>query len=576
MGLAPGDAVGDVPPVTGAGAGRRAGAGTGAGMGAWTGTGMGASMGTGASMGAGTGTGVGAGMGAGMGMGAGTGTRAGARALAWAGGAGYLLAVGLLVGATRWASDTARGIAGLSAVSLLVGVARRAPLLALGLALAGSTLVVAGPPGHGPVRPEDVRADAAMAYQGQFLAYLGADAVLALVVATRARRTSVAAVAVTAAVQLPVIGLFAHGDNMTVNAVTAVLALSASCTAGLLSRERREHAVALRAREAALRAQEVAEAVTAERLRIARELHDMVAHSVGIIAIQAGVGSRVIETQPAAARDALRAIESTSRETLAGLRRTLVSLRRAQRSADAVEARDADAAERPPLAPAPGLADLERLAASTADAGVRVDLRREGERRPLPGDIDLSAYRIAQEALTNVVRHAGTGRCRLTVRYGEEELVVEVVDDGCGGMEGAAGAAGVAGAAGAAGAGAAPARDTAGFGIIGMRERVGLLGGHLSAGPRAEGGFRVAARLPLPATAGREKRVDAPASVPASAPTPATASVPTPAPASVPTPATASAPTPAPTPVAASAPTPATASVPTPAPTSADPATEAR
>ncbi|MER5781529.1 histidine kinase [Streptomyces mobaraensis] len=505
VGLAPGAAVEDVPPVTGAGADMRTGAGTSTA----------------------------------------TGTRAGgARVLAWAGGAGYLLAVGLLVGATRWASDMARGVAGLSAVSLLLGVARRAPLLALGLALAGSTLVVAGAPGHGPLRPEDVRPDAAVAYQGQFLAYLGADVVLALVVATRARRTSVAAVAVTAAVQLPVIGLFAHGADMTVNAVTAVLALSAGCTAGLLSRERREHAVALRAREAALRAQEVAEAVTAERLRIARELHDMVAHSVGIIAIQAGVGGRVIETQPAAARDALRAIESTSRETLAGLRRTLVSLRQAQRSADAVGGRDADAAERPPLAPAPGLADLERLAASTADAGVRVDLRWEGERRPLPGEIDLSAYRIAQEALTNVVRHAGTGRCRLTVRYGGEELVVEVVDGGCG----------VKGSAGAAGAGAAPARDSTGFGIIGMRERVGLLGGHLSAGPRAEGGFRVAARLPLPATAGRETRIDAPAPVPTAVPTAVQACAPAPAPASVPT----------------------LASTPAPAPASADAHTEAR
>ncbi|GGZ61953.1 hypothetical protein GCM10010371_21680 [Streptomyces subrutilus] len=234
---------------------------------------------------------------------------------------------------------------------------------------------------------------------------------------------------------------------------------------GGLSRERREHAVALRS-------QEVAEAVTAERLRIARELHDVVAHSIGIIAIQAGVGSRVIQTRPAEAREALRAIETTSRETLSGLRRTLVSLRRAERGATA--------SEPSPLAPSPGLADVERLAAATADAGVRVDVRRGGEQRPVPTDIDLSAYRIVQESLTNVVRHAATERCRVAIDYRDGELLVEVVDDG----------------RGTTGDGSAH-----GFGIIGMRERVGLVGGRLTAGPRPEGGFRVAARLPLPAPA---------------------------------------------------------------------------
>ncbi|MGW2788035.1 sensor histidine kinase, partial [Streptomyces populi] len=214
-----------------------------------------------------------------------------------------------------------------------------------------------------------------------------------------------------------------------------------------------------------------AEAVTAERLLIARELHDMVAHSIGIIAIQAGVGSRVIQTQPTQAHEALRAIEATSRETLSGLRRTLVSLRQADRGAPF--------SAQSPLAPTPGLADIERLAAATAGAGVRVDVRRSGEQRPVPADIDLSAYRIVQEALTNVVRHASTGRCRVAIDYGDGELSVEVVDNGHD----------------ATGNGSAH-----GFGLIGMRERVGLLGGHLSAGPRSEGGFRVAARLPLPAS----------------------------------------------------------------------------
>ncbi|MFF8234848.1 sensor histidine kinase [Streptomyces caelestis] len=347
----------------------------------------------------------------------------------------------------------------LLAVSLLAGVVRRMPLLALAMALFGSTAVVVGPPSSG-------HESLASSYQGQFLSYPAVDLVLGFIVATCARRASIVAVAVSVAVQLLVIGVFAHGDGLTVNAVIAFLALATSCMAGLLSRERREHAVALRS-------QEVAEAVTAERLRIARELHDMVAHSIGIIAIQAGVGSRVIQTQPAQAREALRAIEVTSRETLSGLRRTLVSLRQADRGATA--------SEQSPLAPSPGLADVERLAAATAGAGVRVDVRCSGEQRPVPADIDLSAYRIVQEALTNVVRHAGTGRCRVAIDYGDEELSVEIVDDGRGDT----------------GNGSAH-----GFGIIGMRERVGLLGGRLSAGPRPEGGFRVEARLPMPAPVG--------------------------------------------------------------------------
>ncbi|MCH0561434.1 sensor histidine kinase [Streptomyces sp. MUM 16J] len=381
------------------------------------------------------------------------------KAAAWAGGASYLLVVSLLVGAAPRASGTVHGVGALLAVSLLVGVVRRMPLLALVMALFGSTAVVVGP-------PSSAHESRAASYQGQFLSYLAVDLVLGFIVATCSRRASTAAVAGSFTVQFLVIGGFAHGDGLAVNGVIALLALAASCMAGLLSRERREHAVALRA-------QEVAEAVTAERLRIARELHDMIAHSIGVIALQAGVGSRVIQTQPAEAREALRAIESTSRETLSSLRRTLVSLRQADR--------DAATSEQSSLAPSPGLADVERLAAATAGAGVRVDVHCSGEQRPVPADIDLSAYRIVQEALTNVVRHAGTGSCRVAIDYGDEELSVEVVDDGRGATEDG---------------------SAHGFGLIGMRERVSLLGGYLSSGPGPEGGFRVAARLPLPASVG--------------------------------------------------------------------------
>src|SRR5207247_10820514 len=140
------------------------------------------------------------------------------------------------------------------------------------------------------------------------------------------------------------------------------------------------------------------QAATAERLRIARELHDMIAHGIGVIAIQAGVGSRVIDTQPAEVRNALTAIEATSRETLAGLRRMLGVLRRAEPGSPGSPGRPGPG--HGPPEPAPGLADLGRLAATTAEAGVRVELRWLGERRPLPADIDLSAFRIIQEAVT--------------------------------------------------------------------------------------------------------------------------------------------------------------------------------
>jgi signal transduction histidine kinase len=209
-------------------------------------------------------------------------------------------------------------------------------------------------------------------------------------------------------------------------------------------------------------------AATAERFRISRELHDNVAHSIGLIAVLAGAAGRVIDTQPKEAREALGSIEMTSRDTLTGLQRMLNALRNAEPGAD----RDAV-----PLASAHGLTDLDQLAAQAAGAGVRVDVTWRGERRQLPPEIDLSAFRIIQEAVTNVVRHSGTHACRVDVGFESDELAIEIVDNGHG-----------------------PARvgrgGEGGFGLLGMRERVAMLSGQFSAGPRPEGGFRVAARLP--------------------------------------------------------------------------------
>lgn len=275
------------------------------------------------------------------------------------------------------------------------------------------------------------------------------------IAATRTRRVSVPVAVTTCLLQAAAVAASLHADEFLL--MTVLLAAVVTYMAGNAVRTRSAHAEAMRE-------QATAQAVAAERLRIARELHDMVAHSIGIIAIQAGVGGRVIDTQPAEARNALDAIEATSRDTLSGLRRMLTALRRD----------DPGAA---PLGPAPGLGDLGRLAEATRDAGIAVDLRTAGEPRPLPPDVDLSAYRIVQEAVTNVVRHAGTDRCRVTIGYGDGELAVEIEDDGHGGVVGA------------------------GYGLAGMRERVALLRGEFAAGPRPGGGFRVAARFPAPAAA---------------------------------------------------------------------------
>ena len=208
-------------------------------------------------------------------------------------------------------------------------------------------------------------------------------------------------------------------------------------------------------------------AVTEERLRLARELHDVVAHAMSVIAVQSGVGAHVANTQPKEAAKALAAIEATSRAALTELRRLLGVLRQ-------------DSEPQGDLTPVPGLADLDTLLAEVSKAGLGVRLRVEGTPSPLPAGVDLSAYRIVQEALTNVVKHAGPARAQVVVGYGDREVTVEVTDDGRG-----------------IGALAGDGRAGVGHGLIGMRERVTAFDGDLEAGPRPGGGFRVAARLPL-------------------------------------------------------------------------------
>ncbi|MEK2474225.1 sensor histidine kinase [Streptomyces noursei] len=364
-------------------------------------------------------------------------------ALAWCGAIAYPFALFFAARGTPFDSPGLPFVSAAAVTVLPLGLLRRRPLPALALMLLGTYVTATTSP----------------FWQVVYLLVLANDLAAGYIVATRTRRIAVTAAVMTLGVQVAFAArLVAGTDGFARTVVVLVLALAAAWMSGHSVRERREHA-------AALRSQTAAQAVAAERLRIARELHDMIAHSIGVIAIQAGAGRRVIDTQPDEARNALATIEDTSRETLAGLRRTLGALRRSE---------PGPGAEAAPREPAPGLADLDRLAASTRDAGVHVDVRWIGERRPLPPDIDLAAFRIVQEALTNVVRHADTPDCRVTIGYQGGELTIEVADDGRGGLT-----------------------SGTGYGITGMRERVTLLRGQFTAGLRPEGGFRVAARLPL-------------------------------------------------------------------------------
>jgi signal transduction histidine kinase len=338
---------------------------------------------------------------------------------------------------------------------------RRMPLMALAVTLAGLAATGLGPKTEIPASALQVVIACAAGLEICYMA------------ATRTRAVSVTGLAVAAA-GLPILILELPSPNPgppngspggPVPFVTIAVPL-AMIIAWLIGNSIRQ----AQARAELIRAQAAAQTAMAERLRIARELHDIVAHSIGVIAIQAGSGRSVCDASPAEGREALAAIEATSRETLSGLRRMMTGLRHAESEFLGPGPGQA------PLGPAPGLADIERLAAMTLDAGVQAEVEWLGRREPLPADIDLSAFRIIQEAVTNVVRHAGTDRCLVWIDQQDGYLSIEVTDSGRGGST-----------------------TGTGYGITGMRERAALLGGDFSAGPRPGGGFRVAARLPVPA-----------------------------------------------------------------------------
>jgi len=234
--------------------------------------------------------------------------------------------------------------------------------------------------------------------------------------------------------------------------------------AGRLVQKRQLYAQAFAERARVLERERDANARVAaaeERVRIAREMHDVLGHSVSVMVVQAGAERLALGQERPATREALLAIERTGREALAEMSRLLGILRK---EGEALS-----------LAPRPSLAQVDVLVQTVRDAGVPVELRVEGEQTDLPPGVDVSAYRIVQEALTNVVKHAGPARAAVVVRYGRRTVEVEVTDDGRPSFNGNAG----------------------GYGLAGMRERVELHGGTLEAGRRNEGGFAVKACLPL-------------------------------------------------------------------------------
>jgi signal transduction histidine kinase len=342
-------------------------------------------------------------------------------------------------------SSTERAAAAATGLVLTLSLAwrRRAPLVVLGVAIA--TSVVAN-----------------------VLAVLdeATTPAIALVVAvysvgahTSGLRAAVGGLGAAALIAANVADQFSLGDLLFI-----AMILGGAWLAGRAMRYRREREHVLELLTVDLereREEKARTAVAEERVRIARELHDVVAHAISVIVLQARGGRRSLATDPGETREALDMIEATGSEALAEMRRLLGMLRRDD--------------EEIALAPQPSLRFLDALAAQVREAGLPVDLSVEGEPTELPPGVDLSAYRIVQEALTNALKHAGPATARVVVRYREDDLELEIADTGAG----------------------ASASDGEGHGLAGMRERVSLYGGKIETGPRDGGGFAVRARLPL-------------------------------------------------------------------------------
>lgn len=280
-------------------------------------------------------------------------------------------------------------------------------------------------------------------------------------------------------------------------AVSAVLGLT-----GALLRARAAHRAAIEERGWLLeRERETAAhtAVDAERARIAAELHDIVSHNVSLMIVQAGAAREVLATMPVEAAAAMAAVEKAGRTTMTELRHLLGLLAPAQDGNDepyrgpGAERRDVSAE----LAPQPSLSRLGPLIDRIAFAGLPVEVRISGDPRPLPAGIDVTAYRIVQEALTNALKHADGAKAEVTVRYADQALRVEVLNSGPSVLSRDRTPARTAGPAQAESTTPRPKSEGAGHGLVGLRERVAVYGGDFDARRRLGGGYRVRARLPL-------------------------------------------------------------------------------
>jgi signal transduction histidine kinase len=243
---------------------------------------------------------------------------------------------------------------------------------------------------------------------------------------------------------------------------------TAATLGGIAVASRRAYVASIEARADA----DARRRIDEERLRIARDLHDVVAHTMATINVQAGAAAHVLRDRPEVAAEALATIKSVSKDGLRELRAILDVLRQAD--------------EADPTRPAPGIGQVQGLVDGAVRAGLKTTLTMTGRPRPLPAAVDLAAYRIVQESLTNTIRHAGPATAEVVLTYADGELLVDVTDTGLGGAADAAAGGG-------------------GHGLIGMRERASTVGGSLQAGPRPGGGYRVSAQLPAGSTATAEE-----------------------------------------------------------------------
>lgn len=356
-------------------------------------------------------------------------------------------ALGLFAQFEVWLTDGYRGpSAGNAAFVLVMALAlawrRRAPLHVLGAVMTG---VVA-----------------------QSIAFGGSETgsllLIAIVAVYSAAAHSTRPVVAAAVAWAGAIGhdLFDPEIDALGEAVYSSLAFGLVFLFGLAMRVRQSRTEAVEARARALeRERERAREVAAEeRRRIAHELHDIVAHSLGVMVLQAGAAEQVLETSPGRAREALRSIRETGQDAVDEMARLLGLIRDEQQ---------------PSLEPQPSLSDVEGLVSKARETGLAVEVSIEGDRRPLPPALELSAFRIVQEGLTNVLKHADAGRARVVVCYRDRQLEVEVADDGIGSGDGRGG----------------------GYGLAGLRERVAVFGGRLEAGRQGDGGWTLRAILPV-------------------------------------------------------------------------------